>query len=387
VSFAVRKDAIQALVFAMRGLDNRCVHYVDLVIPPFLELIRTKNENLVIDLIVQLGFLVSYIKKHIEPYLNNIFKIIEHYWSTNERQVKMIAALIDLVQSLSNVMDIEFKRYLPQILPLILKQLQMEIDDETCTLTNKILGLLRSCTNCLESYIHLILSQFAEYLTIRELRHPSVKKEIMYTIYIFARQITLSDNCAILFQSFIKILEQHSANLPVPPSLNTMLNAPSAQQQKLFQQMQHNQPPILSITHLLFSNSNAGPTSLTNEKLNADSDLGLLTIETLYLLSRQMNGRFFVYAPMFDRVLLKNKSYARLYEQLVINSREATYHTFWPNNNAQIHSNSTHLSSNNNNNNTAGGVGPNNGNVENAVQRPAQMVSFGNLKVCLFFNK
>ena len=32
VSIEVRRDAIQALVFAMRTLDNRCVNYVELVI-------------------------------------------------------------------------------------------------------------------------------------------------------------------------------------------------------------------------------------------------------------------------------------------------------------------------------------------------------------------
>ena len=56
VSVNVRKDAIHALVFAMRSLDKRCVNYVELVIPPFLELIKSMNDNLVIDLINQLGW-------------------------------------------------------------------------------------------------------------------------------------------------------------------------------------------------------------------------------------------------------------------------------------------------------------------------------------------
>ena len=269
----------------------------------------------------------------------------------------MISALIDLVQSITNVMDIEFKRYLPQILPLILKQLQNEIsacalnDSQTTqntssssliTNTNalKILNLLRLCTCCLENYVHLILSQFADYLNMQDLNNLQVKQEIMFTIYTFARQITLSDNCAILFQSFIKILEQYSSTLPAPSnnviSNNSLLNSQTQQsgtnQSQALQQYQA--PPILSITYLLFSNSNTGASSLTNEKLNEKTDLGTLTIETLYLLSRQMSGRFFVYAPMFDRILLKNKSYSKLYEQLMINCREATFHTMWSNQNS-----------------------------------------------------
>jgi hypothetical protein len=282
---------------------------------------------------------------------------VEHYWNTHEKHPKMISALIDLVQSITNVMDIEFKRYLPQILPLILKQLQNEIS--SCALNDsqasqsqvsnlnviantnalKILNLLRLCTCCLENYVHLILSQFADYLNMQDLNNLQVKQEIMFTIYTFARQITLSDNCAILFQSFIKILEQYSSTLPTPSnhnlsnnSLQTQQSASSQNQSQLVQQYQA--PPILSITYLLFSNSNTGSSSLTNEKLNEKTDLGTLTIETLYLLSRQMSGRFFVYAPMFDRILLKNKSYSKLYEQLMINCREATFHTIWSNQNS-----------------------------------------------------
>jgi phosphatidylinositol kinase/protein kinase (PI-3 family) len=339
VSIGVRRDALQALVFAMRGLDTRCVNYVELVIPPFLDLIRTMNDNLVIDLIEKLGNLVTYIKKFIEPYLTSILKIVEHYWVTHQKHPKMISALIDLVQSITNVMDIEFKRYLPQVLPLILKQLQSEIhacaqnelDLQSSSSSSlqtqnalKILNLLRLCTCCLENYVHLILSQFAEYLTMPELQNLQVKQEIMFTIYTFARQITLSDNCAILFQSFIKILEQFSDKLPAPSQSVTQQLTQQSTQPASYQA-----PPILSITYLLFSNSNTGSPSLTNEKLNASTDLGTLTIETLYLLSRQMSGRFFVYAPMFDRILLKNKNYSKLYEQLMINCREATYHTLW----------------------------------------------------------
>lgn len=178
VSIEVRRDAIPAIVFAMRTLDNRCVNYVDLVIPPFLDLIKTMNHNLVIDLIVQLSFLVSYIRKHIESYLPRILNIIEHYWNSPDVHVKMVVALIDLVQSIANVMEIEFKRYLPQMLPLLLKQLQVEIRDGTCTNTTKLLNLFRSCTCCLENYIHLILSEFAEYLTLPELRSSNHVKQV-----------------------------------------------------------------------------------------------------------------------------------------------------------------------------------------------------------------
>lgn len=191
----------------------------------------------------------------------------------------------------------------------------------------------------------------------------------MFTIYNFARQLSLSDNCAILFQSFIKILETNVGNLPLP-SNNILGNNPlltqsisqlsqssssanltnsdtalSNQQppivihnhnqyrQNLNMQQLANTPPILSITYLLFSNSNTGSNSLTNERLSLTTDLATLTLETLYLLARQMGGRFFVFAPMFDRILIRNSSYSKLYEQLMMNCRDSCFHAFWANQN------------------------------------------------------
>lgn len=219
VSIEVRRDAIHALVFAMRTLDNRCVNYVEMVgatfppppprvfkpveffkvIPPFLDLIKTMNDNLVIDLIVQLGFLVTYIRKHIEPYLNRILGIIEHSWNLPDIQLKMVIALIDLVQAIANVMDIEFKRYLPKILPLILKQLQVEIKNGTCTNTPKLLNLFRLCTCCLENYIHLILSEFADYLTTQEVK---LSHQIKQASFLKIQGNKVIKNCSLYLKMF-----------------------------------------------------------------------------------------------------------------------------------------------------------------------------------------
>ncbi len=54
--------------------------------------------------------------------------------------------LIDLVQSIANVMGIEFEWFLPKVLPLILKQLRTDISEATFINTTKILALLRLCT-------------------------------------------------------------------------------------------------------------------------------------------------------------------------------------------------------------------------------------------------
>jgi hypothetical protein len=92
---------------------------------------------------------------------------------------------------------------------------------------------------------------------------------------------------------------------------------------------QQQQQPILSISYLLFLNAKNGPSNLTNETLTINTDVVTLTLETLYLLARQLGNRYYVFAAMFDKILLKNRYYSTLHEQLILNSREASFHIYW----------------------------------------------------------
>lgn len=136
------------------------------------------NHHFSRNLVVQLGFIVSYIRNNIEPYLDRILDLVQLYWSISDIQMKMIAALIDLVQSISNVMDVDFKPYLPRILPLIIKQLQTEIKDGSCTNTSKLLFISRTYTDCLKRYIHILLPEFIEYLDLADFKSSTKVKQV-----------------------------------------------------------------------------------------------------------------------------------------------------------------------------------------------------------------
>lgn len=364
-SITTRKDTIQALVYAVRSLESKCINYVEHIIPPFLELMNSTNDDLANDFITRLGSLINLIKKPIEPYLNSILNIFEKYWNQHGKtQPKMIGSLIDLVQNILNVMDIEFKYYLPRVLPLILKQLKSELyaissppsdvnssshTPSTPAVTNvqKILALLRSCSCCLENYINLVLVQFAEYLTCKEISHKKIKQDLMFTIHAFARQISLGDNCALLFHCFVRILESPEGSSIAAPSKEVLSTNPLLNKSiKSNSQSDHSfdgltesttmsppqqQPPVFSVSYLLFLNSKNGTNTLTNETLDNSTDLATLTLESLYLLARQLGHKYFVFASVVDNILIKSKNYSKLHEQLITNSREACFFMYWNN--------------------------------------------------------
>ena len=299
ISINPRRDALQALIFAIRSLDTRCSLYVEYVVPPMLELIKNQNDNIIVDLLSQFGQLIFHLKKNIDPYIETILNIAKPYWALNDKTKNVIvAASIDLIQSIVNVMGTEYRKYLPETIPMILTKLAREINvNKVATNVQKLLHLTRSISPCIEFYVHLILTQFTEFL-----KNPDVdcafKSDIVFTIYIFAKTVNLIDNVAVFFQSFVKLFDLYlSSSTPQAflPSLNI-------------------QKPTGNLIM---------PSSLSNVKLNNQSDLLLLVLETIYLIAKQMNSRFFTYIPMFDRVFARRGYYSKIYEQLTSYCRDA----------------------------------------------------------------
>ena len=296
-----RKDAIQALVFAMRVLDTRSSNYVEYIMPTFLEIIKNVNDNVAIDTIMQLGLLVTYIKKSIDPYVDEIIKIVEFYWSMNEKQT-FVGTLIDLMQSIVNVMDFDFKNYLPKFLPLVLKKLEREIHNNKTTNVNKLLNLLRSLAQCMGNYFHLILPSLTASLN-NKITDRGIKQEIMFTLYTYAKHMTLTEYIAMIFQCFVRLFEQYPTTInQLPLQTQTFTSCISTQK---------------GVSVIVV------PSSLTSLKINGHSDLISLVLETLYIIARQVGQPFSIYKQMFDKVLAKSKTYCKLYEHMLSCYNEA----------------------------------------------------------------
>jgi hypothetical protein len=325
IVITTRRVAIKALVFAMRSIENRSTQYVELTVPPFLELIRSNKDSLVIDLLTNFSDLILHIKKNIEPYVSSILSCIDFHWSQANVKQTILIGLMDLLQSLVNVLDSDFKKYLPQVLPLVLKQFQRELNELKYTNTHKLLNLLRSLSCCLEHYVHLVIQQFSDYLMANNKKTPeNIKKDILFTIYCFSKDISLVDNCSILFQSFVHVLDQH---LSVTTSLESMSSLTPATSITSNMSTASSSASLTTSTSTLHNVNGIFnlPTSLTSVKISFNSDVVILVLETLYVLARQLNLRFFTYASMFEKVLSKNQKYFRLFEQLVAYCKDATY--------------------------------------------------------------
>ncbi|MEQ2263774.1 hypothetical protein XENORESO_012527 [Xenotaenia resolanae] len=109
---------VQAVTFIFKSLGLKCVQFLPQVMPTFLNVIRVCDASIREFLFQQMGMVVSFVKIHIRPYMDDIFTLIREYWTPNNPMQNTIILLIEqIVVALGG----EFKLYLPQLIPHMLR--------------------------------------------------------------------------------------------------------------------------------------------------------------------------------------------------------------------------------------------------------------------------
>ena len=67
---------VQSVMHIFKSLGLKSLPYLPVVMPPFINLLRTASDSMFRDfLFQQLGYLVSVVKQHIREYLAEIFEV------------------------------------------------------------------------------------------------------------------------------------------------------------------------------------------------------------------------------------------------------------------------------------------------------------------------
>ncbi|KAK0179190.1 hypothetical protein PV327_008004 [Microctonus hyperodae] len=144
---------VQAVTFIFKSLGIKCVPYISQVMPSFLNVVRTADVNFREYLFQQLAILIAIVKQHIRNYLDDTFNLIKEFWTVNS---PLQSTLILLVEHIAVALGAEFKIYLPQLMPQILRVLTHDISKDRCV-TVKLLLALQKFGNNLDNYLHLVL--------------------------------------------------------------------------------------------------------------------------------------------------------------------------------------------------------------------------------------
>lgn len=144
---------VQAVTFIFKSLGIKCVPYISQVMPSFLNVVRTADVGFREYLFQQLAVLIAIVKQHIRNYLDDIFALIKEVWTVNS---PLQSTLILLVEHIAVALGAEFKIYLPQLMPQILRVLTHDTSRDR-SVTLKLLLALQKFGNNLDNYLHLVL--------------------------------------------------------------------------------------------------------------------------------------------------------------------------------------------------------------------------------------
>ncbi|XP_034935910.1 serine/threonine-protein kinase mTOR [Chelonus insularis] len=194
---------VQAVTFIFKSLGIKCVPYISQVMPSFLNVVRTADVNFREYLFQQLAILIAIVKQHIRNYLDDTFNLIKEFWTINS---PLQSTLILLVEHIAIALGAEFKIYLPQLMPQILRVLTHDTSKDRCV-TVKLLLALQKFGNNLDNYLHLVLPP------IVKLFHASdcpitVNKVALETIDHLADTLDFTDFASRIVHPLVRTLDQ-----------------------------------------------------------------------------------------------------------------------------------------------------------------------------------
>ncbi|XP_044740220.1 serine/threonine-protein kinase Tor [Chrysoperla carnea] len=205
---------IQAVTFIFSNLGIKCVPYIPQVFPNFLHMIRTadfssRDFSSRDFLLQQLAFLVAIVKQHIRNYLDDIFALMKEFWTPNS---PLQGTLIYLAEFIAVALGAEFKIYLPQLIPHILRVLTPDPSkDETVVL--KMLTALQKFGSTLDDYLHLVLPAVVRLFDAPDCP-LAVSKAALHTVDQLADTLDYTDFASRIVHPLIRTLDNNAELRP-----------------------------------------------------------------------------------------------------------------------------------------------------------------------------
>uniref|UniRef100_A0A8C8SCR5 Serine/threonine-protein kinase TOR n=1 Tax=Pelusios castaneus TaxID=367368 RepID=A0A8C8SCR5_9SAUR len=144
---------VQAITFIFKSLGLKCVQFLPQVMPTFLNVIRVCDGAIREFLFQQLGMLVSFVRSHIRPYMDEIVTLMRDFWVMNN---SIQSTIILLIEQIVVALGGEFKLYLPQLIPHMLRVF-MHDSSPGRNVSVKLLNAIQLFGANLDDYLHLLL--------------------------------------------------------------------------------------------------------------------------------------------------------------------------------------------------------------------------------------
>ncbi|XP_072012517.1 serine/threonine-protein kinase mTOR isoform X7 [Engystomops pustulosus] len=202
---------VQAITFIFKSLGLKCVQFLPQVMPIFLSVIRLCDNNAREKraglmspqfMFQQLGMLVSFVRSHIRPYMDDIFALIRDYWTMNN---PIQSTIILLIEQIVLALGGEFKLYLPQLIPHMLRVF-MHDSSPGRSVTIKLLNAIQMFGANLDDYLHLILPPIVKLFDAQD-TPLQARKVALETVDRLTESLDFTDYASRIIHPIVRTLD------------------------------------------------------------------------------------------------------------------------------------------------------------------------------------
>lgn len=204
---------IQAIMHIFQTMGLRCVPFLSQIIPGFILVMHSCPPSLLEFYFQQLGLLVSIVKHHIRPHVDEMYEVIEEFFLIPKLQITILLVIESIAKSLEG----EFKRFVPRTLTSFLTILENDKSSKKAV-SIRILRSLVVFDSSLEDYAHLIIPtvvKIAEYST------GTLRTMAIVTLGKLAKCINLSEMSSRIVQALVRVLYLEDKEL-IKVTMNTL---------------------------------------------------------------------------------------------------------------------------------------------------------------------
>lgn len=193
-------------IYATMGL--RCVQYLGQVVPGFLTVIRGAPVGRVEGYFNQLSQLVRIVRQHIRPYLPDILKTIQDFWSGSPQ---LQATILSLIEAIARSLEGEFKVYLADVLPLMLSVLDLDHTNKRLP-SERVLHAFLIFGSSAEEYMHLIIPVIVGMFD-KTGQPLAIRRQAIETVGRLSKQVNVSEFAARIIHPLCRVFGGTEPNL------------------------------------------------------------------------------------------------------------------------------------------------------------------------------
>jgi FKBP12-rapamycin complex-associated protein len=192
---------VQAVILIFKHLGLKCVPFLREIVPPMLKVMRACEPGLRDFLFQKLGELVTIVKQHIRPYMDDIFELILAYWS----DAIIRDEILGLVETIALALGDEFKPYLTKLMPHMLDVLRGDRSEQRQG-SLQVLHALEVFGANLDEHLHLVIPELVQLFNLSD-ADSMFRKRALQTMGYLCRVASISDFTSRIVHPVVRVLD------------------------------------------------------------------------------------------------------------------------------------------------------------------------------------